>query len=296
MTARRNFTDKVHATTYEFISPLHHDLQGRHVLITGAAWEDGVGHATSIAFARAGASVIAMADCHGVSDDLITKVETAALNADRPRPTVVAYTVDISDLQSVKTMTQAFERDYGRLDILVNNAAHQEPYLTILESDPEVDWRTWEVNVHGLVNMTRSLLPLMISSKDSKAGLCTIINVASSGALTARAGSSNYRSSKLAILRWTEILQLDHQAKGLLAYCVNPGAIKTRMTINESEEMRAKLPHKPDIAGDTITWLGAERKEWLAGRYISCPWDMEELVSRKDEIVQGDKLKTALAM
>jgi NAD(P)-dependent dehydrogenase (short-subunit alcohol dehydrogenase family) len=182
------------------------------------------------------------------------------------------------------------------LDILINNAAHQEPYLTILESDPEVDWRTWEVNVHGLVNMTRSLLPLLLSSRDSKGGLCTIINVASSGALTARAGSSNYRSSKLAILRWTEILQLDHQAKGLLAYCVNPGAIKTRMTINESEEMRAKLPHKPDIAGDTITWLGAERKEWLAGRYISCPWDMEELVSKKDEIVQGDKLKMALTM
>jgi NAD(P)-dependent dehydrogenase (short-subunit alcohol dehydrogenase family) len=109
MTARRNFTDKVHATTYDYISPLHHDLQGRHVLITGAAWEDGVGHATAIAFARASASVIAMADLHGVSDDLITKVETAALDINRTKPTVIAYTVDISDLESVKNMSQAFE-------------------------------------------------------------------------------------------------------------------------------------------------------------------------------------------
>lgn len=77
---------------------------------------------------------------------------------------------------------------------------------------------------------------------------------------------------------------------------VNPGAIKTRMTINEPEILRNKLPHKPDIAGDTIAWLTAGRKEWLAGRYVSCPWDMGELLSRKDEIVVGDKLKMKMMM
>jgi len=63
------------------------------------------------------------------------------------------------------------------------------------------------------------------------------------------------------------------------------------MTINEPDAVRAQLPHQPDIAGDTIAWLASERREWLGGRYISCPWDMKELLERKEEIVQGDKLR-----
>ncbi|KAJ6000459.1 hypothetical protein N7481_000868 [Penicillium waksmanii] len=59
---RRDFTGKNHATSYPFISPLARDLSGRHVLITGAAWEDDVGYATATAFARAGVSSIAVID------------------------------------------------------------------------------------------------------------------------------------------------------------------------------------------------------------------------------------------
>lgn len=141
------------------------------------------------------------------------------------------------------------------------------------------------------MNMTRAFLPTLLETRENYDGLCISINVSSSGALSVRAGSSNYRSSKLAVLRWTEMLQMDHQNAGLLAFCVNPGAIRTRMTVNEPESVRARLPHKPEIAGDTIVWLAAERREWLAGRYICCPWDMEELCNRKDEIVEGDKLR-----
>ena len=142
-----------------------------------------------------------------------------------------------------------------------------------------------------ILNMARTFLPLLLYTRDSHNGLCTMVNVSSSGALTARPGSANYRSSKLAILRWPESMQLDLADRGLVAYCVNPGAIKTQITINEPEELRNKLPHQPDIAGDTIVWLASERREWLGGRYVSCPWDMKELLNRKDEIIDGDKLK-----
>jgi hypothetical protein len=57
------------------------------------------------------------------------------------------------------------------------------------------------------------------------------------------------------------------------------------------ETVRNAFPDSPDVAGDTIAWLAAERREWLGARYISCVWDMEELVARKDEIIEGDKLK-----
>jgi NAD(P)-dependent dehydrogenase (short-subunit alcohol dehydrogenase family) len=301
MSARReisggNFTATIHSTTYEYISPLKLDLAGKHVLITGTAWENGIGYATATAFARAGASAIALADLHGISDDLVVKLKTAATEAGRAELVVLSCTVDIAQQESVEAMYDIVSQGFGgRLDILVNNAAHQEPYKPLLEADTDVYWRTWEVNIHGVINMTRTFLPMQLSTRAGTDGLCTIINVSSSGALTARPGSGSYRSSKLAILRWTEILQLEYGDKGLLTFCVNPGAIKTEITRNESKELRDALPHRPDIAGDTIAWLAAERKEWLGGRYVHCPWDMEELMKKKDEIVEKDKLKMRMA-
>ena len=76
---------------------------------------------------------------------------------------------------------------------------------------------------------------------------------------------------------------------------MNPGAIKTKITETAPEEVRNRFPDRPEVAGDTIVWLGAERREWLAGRYVSCTWDMEELVKKNDEIVEEDKLKMRMA-
>jgi hypothetical protein len=56
------------------------------------------------------------------------------------------------------------------------------------------------------------------------------------------------------------------------------------------------LTDKPEIAADTIVFLTSEKRDWLAGRYISCTWDMPELLSRQDEIVKGDKLKMRMVM
>lgn len=111
------------------ISPLKLDLAGKHILITGAVWSNGVGYATATAFARAGACAIALADTHEISEDLVRQLKQAAVDAGRHKPVVLRCTVDIASLESVrsmhKTVSQAFD---GRLDILVNNAAHQEPY------------------------------------------------------------------------------------------------------------------------------------------------------------------------
>ncbi|KAG9496456.1 hypothetical protein J7337_013044 [Fusarium musae] len=277
-----------HATSYDYISPVKLDFAGQHVLITGAAHEDGVGYATATAFARAGASGIACCDLHGISDNIISELKSAAKLANREEPLVMGYKVDISSQE-----TQEFN---GRLDVLVNNAAHMEPYKPFLESDPDIHWRTWEVNIRGLFNMARAFLPMQLSGYSKFGSSCVMINVSSSGALSVRPGSGSYRSSKLAMLRWTESLQVEYGEQGLLALCVNPGAIKTKITEGAPEAVRNALPHRPDIAGDTIAWLASERRDWLGGRYVSCPWDMEELLAKKDDIVKEDKLKLRMVV
>ncbi|KAL2071238.1 hypothetical protein VTL71DRAFT_12473 [Oculimacula yallundae] len=225
-----NVTQTHRSTSYDFISPLKLDLSGKHVLITGAAWADGVGFATASAFARGGAALIVLADIHGISPSITEKLRLLATQAGRREPIVVGYEVDISDLESVQRLKETLSDTLdGRLDVLVNNAAHQEPQVPFLDSDPEVYWRTWEVNVRGLMNMARVFLLLQLESK-SAGGLCTMMNVASSGALSVRSGGSSYRSSKLAVLRWAETLQVEYGGRGLLTYCVNPGAIETKIT------------------------------------------------------------------
>lgn len=295
MAQRADFTKLTHASSYPLISPTNLDLAGRYVVITGAAFDNGVGYAAATAFAKGGASGIALLDLHGVSEPLLTDLKTAAKEAGRPEPLILGHQGDITDRKSVgRFKEQVLEAFGGRLDVLVNNAAHQESSGTILDADPDVYWRTWEVNVRGMFNMTRAFLPTLLDH-GKQGGLCTVLNVASSGGLTPRPGGASYRSSKLAVMRWTENLQLDHQEQGLLTYCVNPGAIKTEITRETvPEHIRDMLPHHPSIAGDTIAWLTSQRRDWLAGRYVSCPWDMEELEGRREEIVNGDKLKVRM--
>lgn len=233
-----------------------------------------------------------MVDLHGVSDELAAKLKPAALEAGHTAPTVLYCKVDIAQLDNVQTMLDLVANAFnGRIDVVVNNAACMEPIHPLLESDPDVYWRIFEANVRELFNMARTFLPMLLASRTSHDDLCTMINVASSGALTARQGIGSSRSSKLAILRWSETLQLEYQDKGLLVFCVNPGAIKTKITETAPEAVRDTFPNRPPTAGDTIAWLASERREWLGGCYVDCPWDMEELLAKKDEIVGGDKLK-----
>lgn len=283
-----NFTPTTHSTTYDYISPLHLDLTGKSVVITGAAYENGIGYATATAFARAGASFIALADIKPVPEPLISNLKTAAVQAGRTEPQILACTVNITSLSSVQAfhdnVTQAL--DGKPIDILINNAAAMEPAQRLLDSDPETYWRTWEVNVRGLMNMSRIFLPSLLSSPTK-----IMLNLSSSGALSARSAGASYRCSKLAILRWTESLQLEYGGEGLLTFCVNPGSVRTELSRGIGEGARAGLRDQPGMAGNTIVWLAGERREWLGGRYVSCAWDMEELVGMEEEIVREDKLK-----
>jgi hypothetical protein len=61
-----------------------------------------------------------------------------------------------------------------------------------------------------------------------------------------------------------------------------------------SEDLMYIFTETPELPADTVVWLTAEKRDWLAGRYVNVTWDMEQLEERKDAIVKGDKLKVKL--
>ena len=284
------WTSTIHGDTYSAISSATaSNLDGKAVMITGSA--KGVGRATAISFARAGVSHVVVADV-APFEELKEAIYNAAKSNGKARPKVVLLELDITDRAKVEDAAKKVAQVCGGLDILINNAGRFEQYVPFLDSDPDSYWRTWEVNLSGTFNVARYFLPVLLGTKH---GLKTMINVSSIGALTVRKGASSYRTTKLALLRWTEFLNADYGDDGLLVYCVHPGAILTELGSGMPKDAHINLKDKTELPADSIVWLAQERREWLAGRYVSCCWDMSELLARKDEIVKGDKLKVRMA-
>lgn len=258
------------------------------MFISGAS--KGIGRATAIAFAQAGASAIAIA-ARSALDAIEVAILDAARTAGHPAPKVLKLTLDVSDEKSVASAASQTGAIFGHLDILVNNAGRLETWLPLADSDPTSWWNTWEVNLKGTYLLTRAFLPLLL-----KDGEKTIVNMNSIGAHLTRPGASAYQTGKLAILRLTEFTCVEYAAQGVLAFAINPGAVPTELAFNLPADSHSKLVDTPELAADTIVWLTQERRMWLAGRYVSANWDMPEIMSRKDEIVKDNKLKVRLAV
>ncbi|TQB68359.1 Short chain dehydrogenase mpl6 [Monascus purpureus] len=279
---------KTHNDTYPTITAAKCKQHGRAVFVTGAS--KGIGRATAVAFAQAGAPSLALG-ARSSLDAAETAVLDAAKSAGHPPPQVLKLTLDVADEQSVADAAARVERAFGRLDILVNNAGRVEKWVPLAETDPKSWWATWEVNLKGTYLMTRAMLPLLL-----KGGEKTIVNMNSIGAHLTRPGASAYQTGKLAMLRLTQFTCVEYAAQGVLAFAIHPGAVDTELASNLPEDTKAKLVDSPELCADTIVWLTQEKQSWLAGRYLSANWDVAELMARKEEILQGDKLKVKLVL
>ena len=212
-------TSVVHSDTYSAIDPSKLNLKGKAVFVTGAS--KGLGRAIAVSFAKAGASFIAIS---GRSDFSATTqaIQEGAAALRRPAPAVLPLKFDVADPASVEKAAAEVKKTFGRVDIVVNNAAIFG-MAKVTEGDPEDFRRMFDVNVFGPCLVARAFIPLMLESSGDK----TFVTVASVGAHLLNPGLPAYQVSKLAVLRFTELINSEYGDQGFLAYSIHPGNVAT---------------------------------------------------------------------
>lgn len=291
-----NFTTKLNSTPPKSLSPSTQKLPSPFVVaITGASRN--IGAATAKAFAQAGATGLILTATTNSSTLQETKKEVEAA-ASSPDLRVTVLAADIGDPSSAKLVADTIASSYGRLDLLINNAAivstHESAFNKFDGIDVEQFQKTMEVNFIGKFATIKALLPLLLKSKG---GAKTIVNVTSAMSHFASMGAIGYNISELATNRLTEAVAETYGGEGVLAYAVHPGIVATMPPpIGMAPEARAWAVDNVGLCGAFLLWLVKERREWLSGRYLSANWDVEELESKKNAIVNGDQLKMRMVV
>jgi meso-butanediol dehydrogenase/(S,S)-butanediol dehydrogenase/diacetyl reductase len=243
-------------------------LSGKAALITGGG--RGIGAATAELFAREGARV-------AVVDVNAADVEAVARGIGK---SAIAHAADITDEQAAARAVEAAAGAFGRIDILVNNAAIRD--VGPVADTPNAAWRrTLDVNLFGTVNVTRAALPHL-----RRANGGSIVNLSSCYALTGRAGWGQYDASKAALIAFTRSLAHEEAAHNIRANAVCPGGTLTPFTHGRNKE-RGMTDEQITASGGAgsifkrwatldeiaypILWLASDEASFITG--IALPVD-----------------------
>ena len=257
-------------------------LQGRVALITGANNPQGIGAATALAFAREGAKVVlvykrlfrdfdpAKTDCNGVDRYFQANAGGADLVESKLKDMGAEYLIlekDISVESQVQEIYAAVMERFGRIDVLVNNAADgdMEGIDTIEAITQAVIDDTFAVNVRGSVLMTREMIK-------HRGDYGRIINL-STDAAQVFAGQIAYGASKATLEALTRSIALEVAQYGFTVNCIAPGPTQTGWIDAALEE--AVLPMipmgalmQPEDMAETILFLSSRQARMITGQVI----------------------------
>lgn len=280
---------------YAAIDPrttLKDSAAGKVVFISGAS--RGIGQATAIAFAEAGAKAVHLT---ARSTDSLEETRARVIAASSETECSIS-SCDVTDADQVRAAVDACVSLHGAIDVADANAGFLGPWVKLAESDPEGWWHNWEVNVRGAYHVARFTLPhLIASAKKHEAESQTgghLILLSSVGAQLIMPGASDYQTSKHALNRLCEFVQADHGEDGVKCFAVHPGGVATDLGKNMPEPMHAYLTDTPDLAACFIVWLCSGKADWAAGRHLSANWDVDDLVAAKAGILSKDLLVNRL--
>ncbi len=207
------------------------EFNGQVALVTGSA--RGIGRAIAEAFARKGANVV-------ITDVNLDEARKASTEISGIGVKTMAARLDVSNSGEVIAAFQDILKEFGRIDVLVNNAGITKDNLLLRMK--EEDWdAVMNINLKGVFLCSREAVKTM-----SKQRYGRIVNIASVVAFMGNPGQANYCASKAGIVGLTKTIAKEYASRGITSNAVAPGFITTAMTDvlpeNVKEEMKKAIP------------------------------------------------------
>lgn len=231
-------------------------------LVTGGA--RGIGEAIVRRFVKGGFSVVIgdvdEAGAQGLANELVA----AGFQAKGLR-------LDVTSPDEVKAFVDLALREFGRVDVLVNNAGITRDSLVLRMKDEDWD-RVLNINLKGTFNCTRAVAHPMLKARSGR-----IINIASVVGLIGNIGQANYSASKAGVIGLTKTCAREFASRGITVNAVAPGFIRTRMTESLPEEVKVRLQKEiplgvlgePEDVAEAVFFLASDAARYITGQVIN---------------------------
>lgn len=189
-------------------------LEGKTVIVTGAA--KGIGKAIAIAFAKEGCNIVL--NYHSsVSDETVKEIEEQGVKC-------MPVQGDVSDFDFAKNLIRDVKKEFGSIDVLVNNAGITKDMLLMRMSEEQFD-SVINTNLKGSFNMIRHASSVMLKQRSG-----AIINMSSVSGVAGNIGQANYAASKAGVIGLTKATAKELAQRGVTCNAIAPGFIETDMT------------------------------------------------------------------
>lgn len=252
-------------------------LSNASVLVTGAG--RGIGKRLAIGFAASGAKVGLLARSKADLDLAHLEIEHAGGNALR-------IPADVTDFERMTAAVDRMRVHYGGVDVMICAAAIQGPIGPMVDQSPKAWAETISINLLGVMNACRAVLPHMIERRSGK-----IIVLSGRGAATSRPNFSAYAASKAGVARLVETISDEVRDHNVQINCMSPGGAYTHMTdeilragekagwreTEDALEVRQSGGVNPDKQIQLAIFLASEQSNHISGKLIHVTDDWKKL-------------------
>ena len=233
------------------------EFEGKVALVTGGS--KGIGRACAYGFAAEGANV-------AVTGRTRDELETTAAKVDQLGGKALVCQTDFLDREAVARIVPAVLTEFGRVDILVNNAAIIHPRIDLVDLEDQTWYDVIEVNLNAAAMLTKAAVPAMID-----AGGGSIINISSIGGRSGGRGRSAYRVTKASLISLTQTLAAELHEYGINVNAICPGGTDTEgyreAFNNRGREDNPDLMLPEEIANVAV-FLASKRSSAITGTAI----------------------------
>lgn len=241
------------------------NFEGQVALVTGAGSDAGIGFAAAKILGELGAKVAITSTTDRIYDR-VRELEALGITAK-------GYTADLIDRGQVRELVSAVVRDFGTIDVLINNAGMaqvgiEEDFSGFLDMTYE-DW-DFDIarNLTIPVNVTKEVLPIMVSKQYGR-----IVNTSSvTGPVVSNPGEASYSAAKSAIVGMSRGLAVEFGSKGITVNCVLPGWIETASQTEGEKAGGYNTPLKrsarPEEVANGIVFLASREASYITGEAL----------------------------